>query len=132
MFRILSLVVSVFLFLVGTNWLVTDPDSDGYDLNSAAVSVLTVAEILSDTDRYQNNLIKVQGVVIATAGIRSYGSFVISDSVGTLSVYTSSGLPDLGDSVIVTGVLERMIRIQNHEMVGLLETGSDREGGGRR
>ncbi len=64
---------------------------------------LTVADILADPARYEEQSVELAGEVTDAVGIFSLGMYTLSDGTGEINVTTSSGLPAAGTRLTVRG-----------------------------
>ncbi len=66
---------------------------------------LTVADILADPSRYEEQTIELSGQVTDATGLFSVGLYTLKDSTGEIRVMTTSGLPAKGTELVVRGTV---------------------------
>jgi hypothetical protein len=84
---------------------------------------LTIADILADPGRYEEQTIEIAGEITDASGLFSVGLYTLSDGTGELRVMTASGLPTTGTKLTVRGtVLSGVTLGGKHYGVTLNET----------
>ena len=64
---------------------------------------LTVADILADPARYEEQTVELSGEVTDAMGLFSVGLYSLDDGTGEIRVTTASGLPATGTKLTVRG-----------------------------
>ena len=64
---------------------------------------LTIADILADPGRYEEQTVEISGEVTDASGLFSVGLYTLDDASGQLRVMTTSGLPATGTKLTVRG-----------------------------
>lgn len=118
--RLLILTAAIFgLFAWLGAFSSTDTENGAAENINATKS--SIADILNSPISYRNKPITVSGRVSQTASLGKYGSFVICDNSGSLRIYTSSGLPSLGDSRTVHGHVIEILKLQSYQVIAIRE-----------
>ena len=69
----------------------------------AACAAKTVNDVMADPGRYRDREVSVKGEVAESMGVLGRGFFKLKDGSGSLSVYTTRGLPRKGARVSSKG-----------------------------
>ncbi len=70
-----------------------------------ACGSVRIARINADPSRYRNRTVRVSGIVSNSVGLLGAGGYQIDDGTGKLYVLSSSGVPNRGSRVTVTGTV---------------------------
>jgi hypothetical protein len=62
-----------------------------------------IGRILDDPGHYRNRLVRVEGTVVASAGVLNTGAYQVKDDTGSIYVISRSGVPRTGTRVQVEG-----------------------------
>jgi hypothetical protein len=65
--------------------------------------VMTIGRIKADPSRFQNRVVRVNGTVTTSVGLRGKGGYQIEDPTGKIIVISGTGVPSRGSQVTVTG-----------------------------
>jgi hypothetical protein len=66
---------------------------------------LSVADILADPSRYEEQTVELSGEVTDAIGLFSAGLYTLADETGEIRVLTTSGLPAAGVRLTVRGTV---------------------------
>jgi hypothetical protein len=69
----------------------------------AGCGATKIGRINADPTRYQNRTVKVNGTVTNAVGVLGTGGYQIQDDTGRIYVISSTGVPNKGARVTVTG-----------------------------
>jgi hypothetical protein len=72
---------------------------------------LTIADILADPARYEEQTVELEGKVTDAVGIFSVGLYAIADDTGEIRVMTTKGLPATGVELTVRGTVSSGVTI---------------------
>ena len=67
---------------------------------------LTIAEVLADPSRYEEQTIELSGEVTDAVGLFNVGMYTIRDDSGEIRVTTGKGLPATGAKLTVRGTVQ--------------------------
>jgi hypothetical protein len=62
-----------------------------------------IGRILDDPGRYRNRSVRVEGTVVASAGLLGTGAYQVEDETGKIYVVSRSGVPRTGAHIQVEG-----------------------------
>lgn len=62
-----------------------------------------IGRILDDPSRFRNRSVRVQGTVVASAGVLGTGAYQVQDDTGKIYVVSRSGVPRTGAHIQVEG-----------------------------
>lgn len=69
----------------------------------AGCGATKIGRINADPTRYQNRTVRVDGTVVNSMGVLGTGGYQIQDDTGKIYVLSSTGVPNKGSRVRVTG-----------------------------
>ena len=72
---------------------------------------LTVADILADPARYEDQTVELTGEVTDALGLFSMGVYTLRDGTGEIRVTTSRGLPAKGAQLTVRGSISSGVTV---------------------
>jgi hypothetical protein len=70
-----------------------------------------IGRINADPSRYQNRTVRVQGTVTNSVGALGAGGYQVDDGTGKIYVISSTGVPNRGSRVSVTGRVQAGVSV---------------------
>ena len=80
-----------------------------------------IGDVLADLRTYDGQTVTVQGEVTSTLNVVLVKAFDLSDDTGTIKVVTERGLPQIGETLTVTGEVCEVFNVGGVNMTVLLE-----------
>ncbi len=80
-----------------------------------------IGDILADMRTYDGQPVTVRGEVASVLNILGLKAFDLDDGSGTIKVVTQRGLPQQGETVTVSGVVNEMFNVGGMNMTVILE-----------
>jgi hypothetical protein len=92
-------------------------NNDGPELRAILLSSTTVEQLLKHSSQYDGKIVKVDGVVVGNFGIMGLGGFRLGDPASgrEILVMTSSGVPQVGNSILVLGRFRQTLSIGSRQ-----------------
>jgi hypothetical protein len=92
-------------------------NNDGPELRAILLPSTTVEQLLKHSSQYDGKIVKVDGVVVGNFGIMGLGGFRLGDPASgrEILVMTSSGVPQVGNSILVLGRFRQTLSIGSRQ-----------------
>jgi hypothetical protein len=102
-------VVAAIIYFVSNN--------GGPELRAILLPSTTVDQLLKHSSQYDGKIVKVDGVVVGNFGIMGLGGFRLGDPASghEILVMTSSGVPQVGNSILVLGRFRQTLSIGSRQ-----------------
>lgn len=78
-----------------------------------SMQTISVTQLNEGATRYDGHTVRVEGRVSQSAGILGVGGYIISDNQSSILVISNEGVPDIGRTVVVSGVFRKVVSINN-------------------
>ena len=90
-------------------------------MQSAKPRPVPIGEVLGDLRHYDGQVVTVKGRVTQTLNIQLLKVFYLTDDTGEITVVTDRGLPNKGEEISVTGVVNEVFALLGKNMVVIKE-----------
>ena len=80
-----------------------------FAINQISTQPIPIDDIRSNMRRYDGEIVTVQGEVCSRIKIAGFQCFEIKDDTGKIHIITARGLPNQGEIVTVTGVVDQLL-----------------------
>ena len=84
---------------------------------------VTIGQILRDLRHYDGQTVTIRGKVVSAMNVVVARYFEVSDNTGDIKVVTKRGLPKVGDTVTVHGVVHQVFSIRGMDWTVIEELG---------
>ena len=82
---------------------------------------VAIGTILADLRTYDGQSLTIRGEVTRTLNVMLVKAYEVSDGTGTIVVVTERGLPEVGETLTISGVVNQLFEVGGMEMTVLLE-----------
>jgi len=84
---------------------------------------VTIGQILRDLRRYDGQTVTIHGKVVSAMNVLVLRYFEVSDKTGDIRIVTKRGLPKVGDTVTVHGVVRQYFNFNGMTLTVIEELG---------
>jgi RecJ-like exonuclease len=84
---------------------------------------VTIGQILRDLRHYDGQTVTIRGKVVSAMNVLVLRYFEVSDNTGDIKVVTKRGLPNVGDTVTVHGIVHQVFTIRGMDWTVIEELG---------
>ena len=92
----------------------------------AAYNALTVSELNTQAANLDGQKVTIKGTVSGNAGLLGKGGFVVTDGSSRILVVSSSGIPERGSQVKITGTFHKAFSLNSFEYNVIYRDDDDR------
>lgn len=92
-----------------------------FALRSAQPVPVPIGTVLGDLRTYDGKVVTVKGRVTETVNVFGLKTYTVQDETGDMMVITQRGLPNKGEEVTVTGIVNEMFNLGGVNMTVLQE-----------
>jgi hypothetical protein len=90
-------------------------------LHTAKPKPVPIGTVQGDLRTYDGQVVTVEGRVTETVNLLGFKTYQLKDDTGEIMVVTERGLPNKGDDVTVTGIVNQMFDIGGVNMTVIQE-----------
>ena len=92
-----------------------------FALRSTAPKPTPIGDVLGDLRTYDGQVVTVEGNVTETLNVFGLKTYQIQDDTGEIMVVTQRGLPQKGETISVTGIVNEMFNLGGVNMIVIQE-----------